>query len=188
MQVAHNVQVMPAPHSSHPDSPLLSLGMALLRVDYMISELRFKGNAYGANCSYGGGVLTLTTYADPHIKRTLDVFSALTNYVETAPWTDIEVTRGILSSAKGFIRPLRPEGVTETALSEYIIGRDYDMLNARYQTLRNATADDVRTALLNVLNDGFPQSSIGVLSSREKLDNANKELPTPLTIESVFEK
>ena len=48
MQVAHCTQIIPAPHPSHPDAPLLLLAMQLLRVDYMVSELRFKGNVWGA--------------------------------------------------------------------------------------------------------------------------------------------
>ena len=186
MQVAHNVQLLPAPHDSHSNAPLLMLAMAMLRVDYMISELRFKGNAYGANCSYMSDVIALTTYADPNIARTLDVFGGLTNYVENAPWTDTEVTRGVLSTAKAYVRPLRPESANKAALIEYLTGRDYDRLTRRYEVLRNATPEQVKGALLPVLKEGFKNAPIGVVSSKEKLEAANKELDEPLKIEPLL--
>lgn len=176
MQVAHCAQVMPAPHVSHPDAPLLALGMALLRVDYMISELRFKGNAYGASCAYGGNTLQLSTYADPHIRRTLDVFAALPEYVRTVPWTEVEVTRGILSTAKEFVRPVRPEDATGQALSDHVTGVTYDQVAARYETIRGATPDGIKRALLAVLEPGFAKAPVAVVSSREKLEAANREL------------
>ncbi len=55
IQVAHCAQVMPAPHFSHPDEPLLQLGAHIVGLDFFMSEIRFRGNAYGAFCSYDPG-------------------------------------------------------------------------------------------------------------------------------------
>ena len=52
IQIAHCAHVMPAPHYSHPDSTLLTIGAHLVRLDYILSEIRFKGNAYGAGFTY----------------------------------------------------------------------------------------------------------------------------------------
>jgi hypothetical protein len=188
MQVAHCAQVLPAPHSSHPDAPLLALGMAMLRVDYMISELRFKGNAYGASCAYASGAVTLSTYADPHIRRTLDVFAALPAYVRNVPWTEVEVMRGVLSSAKAFVRPIRPEDATYQALSDHVMGVTYAHVVRRYETLCGATAARVKAALLAVLEPGMANAPVAVVSSREKLESANRELgAAALTVKTLLE-
>lgn len=176
MQVAHCVQLLPARHSSDPASPLLSLAMALLRVDYMVSECRFKGNAYGAGCSYDGRSINLSTYADPHVKRTLDVFQGMTDYVRNVPWTDVEVTRGIISTAKSVIRPIRPEDATAAALTAWITGETHDVRRDRYRVLREATPEQLKTVLLDVLENGFKHAPVAVLSNREKLEKANAEL------------
>ena len=52
IQVAHCAQVIPAPHASHPDQTLLTLGAHIVRLDYIMNEIRFKGNAYGAWFTY----------------------------------------------------------------------------------------------------------------------------------------
>ncbi|MDT8391455.1 MAG: insulinase family protein [Lentisphaeria bacterium] len=176
MQVAHCAQILPARHSSDPESSLLSLAMAMLRVDYMVSECRFKGNAYGANCSYDGRSINLSTYADPHVKRTLDVFQGLVDYVRLVPWTDVEVTRGMISTAKSVIRPIRPEDATASALTAWITGETHAVRRERYRVLREATPGHLKAVLLDVLESGFQNAPVAVLSNRDKLEKANAEL------------
>lgn len=188
MQVAHCVQLLPALHISHPDAPLLSLAMAMLRIDYMVSELRFKGNAYGASCSYDGRTITLSTYADPHVKRTLEVFAAITDYVRSAPWTDVELTRGIISTAKNYVRPIRPEDATASALTSHITGETGEIREARYRTVLAATPEKLKEVVLRVLESGFARAPVGVLSNRQKLQEANGELgDAPLLISDLLE-
>ena len=51
IQIAHCTQMIPAPHYSHPDSELLTIGSHILENDYILPEIRFKGNAYGFHFS-----------------------------------------------------------------------------------------------------------------------------------------
>ena len=187
MQVAHCTQIIPAPHPSHPDAPLLLLAMQLLRVDYMISELRFKGNAYGASCSYSGPAIILSTYADPHVTRTLDVFAALPDYVRGAEWSEAEMRRAIISTAKGAVRPIRPESATHVALTRHRAGETPAFREERYARLLAATADDLRRALLDVFDAGMAKAPVAVVSSREMLEQANREMPDrPLAVRDIL--
>lgn len=191
MQVAHCSQILPAIPKTHPDAPIFALGCTMLAVDYAIAELRFKGNAYGASCSYQNNCLQLTTYADPHIKRTLDVFRTLPDFIRSAPWTDVEVTRGILNRAKHFIRPTSPEGASFTALDTYLAACTPEDTIARYNRLRSATPEEIKAVLLATVGreGAFDQAPIGIVSSREKLEKANAELgpDAALTLEPLFE-
>lgn len=187
MDVAHCAQVVPAVAPSHPDAPLIDVGMALLRVDYMVNELRFKGNAYGASCSFPGEVVTLSTYADPHIVRTLKVFAALPEYVRSAPWTETELLRAVISVAKNYVRPIRPEAATESALLRHVL-RATDALRAeRYRGMLEATPRSVKSALLSVFRDGFAAAPVAVVASRSRLLRANEKLENaPLEIEDLL--
>ena len=73
IQIAHCAHVMPAPHYSHPDSTLLIIGAHLIRLDYILSEIRFKGNAYGARFTYSpsDAMLCQSSFRDP-ARRTDD--------------------------------------------------------------------------------------------------------------------
>ena len=188
MQVAHCVQLVPAPPPSHPDIPLIMVGLGILRLDYMVSELRFKGNAYGANCGYtGNGLLSLSTYADPHITRTLGVYARLADYIRSAPWTQTEIDHGIINTAKNALAPIRPEDGTGTALSRHLAGQTPAFRETQYARLLAATPREVKRALLDVLDANFAKAPVCVLSSREKLEQANREMPDrPLAIEDIL--
>ena len=176
MQVAHCAQLVPALPSTHPDAPVFQLGASMLAVDWAIAELRFKGNAYGAKCAYRDGALLLTTYADPHVKRTLDVFRTLPDFVRNAPWTDVEVTRGILNRAKDFIRPVAPGDAAARALTDRLLGATPERIAARYDTMRSATPERLKDVLLPALDGAFEHAPVAIVSSREKLEKANAEL------------
>ena len=189
MQVAHCVQLVPAPHASHPDAPLLSLASALLRVDYMVHELRFKGNAYGAFCSYSDTAahLMLGSYADPHIVRTLNVFAGMPDYIRQADWTEVVLDRAVISTAKNDNRPIRPESATGQALGDYVVGRTREWREERYERMLSATPEEVRRTILDVLDANLKQGPICVASSREKLEAANREMPdAPLSVENIL--
>ena len=178
MQVAHCAQLLPGPAMSSPDAPVFGLGCSMLSVDFAIAELRFKGNAYGASCAFVSDGVLLSTYADPHVKRTLDVFRTLPAFIRDVPWTDVELTRGILKRAKNFIRPVTPAGAAAQALSERILGATDDIIRDRYEKMRSATPESLKRTLLSTLGDDglFDRAPVGVVSSREKLEKANAEL------------
>ncbi len=177
--VAHCAQIVQGLPAGDPDDILVFLGASMLSVEYAINELRFKGNAYGASTRYNipNGNFVLSTYADPHVKRTFDVFRALPAYVRDVPWTQTEVTRGILTCAKGFIRPVTPASAIGDALNDVLLKKTREAVTARYNALVSATPDALKAALLRVLTDeAFAAAPMGVVSSREKLEKENAEM------------
>jgi Zn-dependent M16 (insulinase) family peptidase len=178
MQVAFCAAVMPAPHYSEPESHLLSLGAHLLSHEYILSEIRLRGNAYGAWCRYDGlgADLALGSYRDPNIRRTLEVFAAAADYVRGAPWTQTDVERAIISRAKKDETPIRPGSATGTALWRHLIGLTPELREERHARLVAAREPDVRRVLLSCLEAGAARTNVCVVSSREKLEQANAEL------------
>ena len=61
---------------THPDSAALMVLSKLLRAEYLHREIREKGGAYGGLASFSAesGMLSLLSYRDPHLVRTLRVF------------------------------------------------------------------------------------------------------------------
>ncbi len=188
IQVAHCTQIVPAPHGGEPEAPLLGLAMSLLRVDYMVHELRFKGNAYGASCSYSGasGEIALGSYADPHIVRTLGVFAGLPDYIRGADWTETELTRAIISTLKQDHEPIRPDSATAHALAFHALGVTREWRERRYERILGATPGQVKDVVLSVLDQNLSRAPICVASNREKLEAANSKLGSDaLTIEDI---
>lgn len=188
IQIAHCAHVMPAPHYSHPDSTLLSIGAHILRLDYIMSEIRFKGNAYGAWFNYSplDGHLYQASYRDPHVARTLNVFAQTVDYVKQVEWTQTDIDRAIIATAKNGEKPIRPSQAASDALGQHLTGQTREMREERYAQLRQATPAEVKRALLELLEANRDKAAVCAVSSREKLEAANSELAQPLVIEDIL--
>ncbi|MEI8139144.1 MAG: insulinase family protein [bacterium] len=178
IQVAHCAQGMLAPKLDDPRSAALVIATHLTRFEYFLPEIRLKGNAYGGGISYNpvGGTLFMTSFRDPHITRTLDIFAKTPEFVKTAVWSQADIDRAIIGTAKGDEKPLRPSEVTSEALSRHLQGITPELREAFYAARLAVRPSLARSALLETLEAGFKSAPICVLSSREKLTEANKTL------------
>ena len=191
MHVAYCAQVMAAPHISQPEAVPLEVGAHIVNLDWILPEIRFKGNAYGAWFRYDalGGSVGLGSYRDPHITRTLDVFTRTRDYVAAAKWSATDIGRAVIAVAKRAFTPLRPSPATGLALQRHLAGITPAMREARHERLKATTAGEVQSALDQVLTTGFPHSALCVVSSREKLEQANRELGAgQLAIEEILQQ
>jgi hypothetical protein len=189
MNVAYCAMVMPAPRIWHPQAPILTVGARIVSFQHVLEEVRFKGTAYGGGCGYGGmlGLWEFHSYRDPWIWRTLDVYNATTDFVRKSNWSQTEVDRAIIGTAKEFERPIRPGEATGNALWRHLSGETPARREARHAAMLQATPAVVKRALLEVFEAGFPQASVCVVSSRQKLEQANSERPaTLLAIEDIL--
>ncbi|UQN05935.1 insulinase family protein [Deinococcus sp. QL22] len=99
--VAFNAIAYPTVPYTHPDSPALLVLSRLLRSEYMLKEIREKGGAYGGGAGFDtrGGVFSMTSYRDPHIARTYQVFRDARAFLDT-PLGERELTEAILTASK----------------------------------------------------------------------------------------
>ena len=177
MDASYCAMVMPAPHISEPDAAVLSVASRLLSLGYVLEEVRFKGTAYGGGCSYNsvGRTFSFHSYRDPWINQTLDVYRGAARYVKSADWTQADVDRAIIGTAKEGERPIRPGPATGTALWRYLMR---DTAERREQRHAAMLASDLR-GVKRVLEEQFSayerKSAICVVSSRERLEAANQQ-------------
>lgn len=178
VQVAHCARAMNAPRLTHPRSAALLIGAHMVRFDYFLSEIRLKGNAYGAGFSYNplAGILLMSSFRDPHVVRTLEIFNKTPDYIRATAWTQADIDRAIIGTAKGDEKPLRPGEVTGEALARHLQGVTPELRESFYEARLGVTPEAARAALLETLEAGLPASPLCVLSSREKLEDANKTL------------
>jgi len=181
LPVAYCVKLMQAPAPADPAAPLFGLGSYLSRFDYLLPEIRFKGNAYGGGATLDDamGVYYLYSYRDPRVFETLRVFDGLRDFVSAAAWSQTDVDRAIIGSAKSFDRPLRPADATSTALVLRLRGDTDALREQRYQTMLGATPAAVKRAFLDHLEFAEPLAAVCVVGDRAKIEEANRHLPGP---------
>ena len=185
--IAHCTQMMPAPHYAHPDSGLLTIGSYIIENDYMLPEIRFKGNAYGFRFIYNPyeSLIHQGSESDPHVARTLDVFARTVDYVKQTEWTQVDIDRAIIAKSSDYLNTIRPSQASTDAIWHYIKGQTHEVVEEKYAQLRRATPKEVKRALLQVLEENQDKASICVIASREKLEAENKKMDQPLVIEDI---
>ena len=188
IQVANCAHLIPAPHYSHQDSVLLTIGSHILSYDYIMNEIRLKGNAYGEVFEYNpfDAVLYQGSYFDPHIARSLNVFEQTIGYVKGVEWTQVDIDRAIIATATDYQKTVRPSQASTDALTHYLTGQTREMIEERYVQLRRATPKEVKRALLQTLEENKDKVSICVVASREKLEAENQKMTQPLNIENII--
>jgi presequence protease len=191
MNVAYCGMSMPTKHISDPDAPRLAVAARLLGLGYVLEEVRFKGTAYGGGCTYNGtgSAWTFHSYRDPWVNRTLDVYSGALQYVKSANWSQEDVDRAIIGTAKEGERPIRPPQATGTALWRYLTGDTPERREARHNTMLGITLADVKRVLVEQLERNEPRAAVCVVSSRQKLEEANSQRPEKtLEIRDILKK
>ena len=185
--IAHCTNIIPAPHFSHQDSVLLTIGSHIISNDYMMPEIRLKGNAYGFAFSYNPfeSLIYQGSQRDPHIARTLNVFANTVDYVKQTEWTQTDIDRAIISNSSGYLQSIRPNQASTRALSHYLEGQTNDIIEEKYAQLRLATPKEVQRALIEVLEENQDKAAICVIASREKLEEENQKMDQPLKIEDI---
>ncbi len=188
--IAHCTQMIPAPHYAHPDSGLLTIGSYILENDYMLPEIRFKGNAYGFRFIYNPyeSLIHQGSESDPHVARTLDVFAQTVDYVKQTEWTQTDIDRAIVAKSSDYLNTIRPSHASTDAIWHYVKGQTREVVEEKYAQLQRATPKEVKRALLQVLEENQDRASICVIASREKLETENQKMDstgTPLEIEDI---
>jgi len=190
IDVAHCAAVMPAPHIGDPRTVALALGTHIVGLDYVLPEVRFRGNAYGAGLRHHAfdGTLHLSSFRDPQIRRTLEVFERARDYVAGADWSRTDIERAVIAVAKRDLRPVRPASATNEALARHLIGATRDWRDERFVQLRSLDPATVRDTLRDVLEAGRERTAVCVVAGRDKLEQANRDMPgRPLDVSEILQ-
>jgi hypothetical protein len=178
MPVAYCAGIIPVPRTADPLAPLFAVGSRIVSYDYFLPEIRYKGNAYGGGAQYdpSSGTWTMTSFRDPRIVETLAIFDGTRSWVAGQQWSETDIHRAIIGCAKEEEKPIRPGEATRLGLARHLRGMT-DALRARqYEALIGATPLAVKQVVERVLAEGWDRSAICVVSSKEKLAEANKAL------------
>jgi Zn-dependent M16 (insulinase) family peptidase len=166
-----------APYA-HPDAAVLVVLAKLLRANFLHREIREKGGAYGGLAGFNadGGLMSLLSYRDPHLLRTLDVYRQAVEWACRGEFTDEMVREAILAAFGELDRPLSPGG---RGHREFLCRQQGLSMELR-QGLRDGILKVSRSSLVDVarryLLDGYDDSAVGILAGEELLETARVEL------------
>lgn len=129
-----------------------------LSYDYLWMNLRVKGGAYGCMSGFKrSGESYFVSYRDPHLKRTLEVYEGIPEYVRTFQADEREMTKYIIGTISGKDIPRTPKMQGSISKTAYFCGVDEAMVQKERDQILNAQAEDIHglaPIIEAVLSDG----------------------------------
>jgi Zn-dependent M16 (insulinase) family peptidase len=131
-----------------PYTGVLKAVKVFLSYDYLWNQVRVLGGAYGCFGDFGRlGTCFVVSYRDPHVKRTLDVYKAIAEYIENfedSAENEEKLTQYIISAIGDLDTPKTPRLKADYSYSCYMFGMTDELIQQERDELLGATPAAVR--------------------------------------------
>lgn len=147
----------------------------ILGYDYLWSNIRVKGGAYGCMCSFGKtGDSYLVSYRDPNLKKTVDVYEGTGDYLRSFDADEKEMTKYIIGAVSELDVPLTPSQKGSRSSSAYLTNLDVLEVQRERDEVLGCTAEDIRR-LAGYVDAIIEQEVVCVVGNGQAIEE-NKEL------------
>ena len=119
----------------------------------------------------------MLSYRDPHLERTLEVYTQALEWVESGAFGAQEIKEAVLSVFSSYDRPKAPSGRAAAEFACHLQGLTYSMRQQFRDNLLNVTHADLLRVARTYLNNPQSVQAISIISSEEKLRNSVQTLP-----------
>ena len=146
----------------------------LLNYDYLWNQVRVKGGAYGVGCRFNRereGYFT--SYRDPNLSATLEVYRHAAEYLEQYDAKEREVTKTIIGTISGIDTPLTPYMKGKRSLSAYLTNVTEEMMQKQRDQVLNCDIEDIRQTA-DVVREVIRDGVICVIGNEKKIAEEEK--------------
>lgn len=149
---------------------------------YLLEKIRVQGGAYGASSSYdrSTGIFAWTSYRDPNLLRTLDVYDGTGDFLRSVALDRLTVERSIIGTIGDIDGYQLPDAKGYTAMVRRLTDVTDEWRQRIREELLDATEADFR-AFADAADAARDHGAIAVVGSAEAIEAANKERPGLLT-------
>ncbi|MDR2706069.1 MAG: insulinase family protein [Planctomycetaceae bacterium] len=141
----------------------------ILRTGYLWNNIRVQGGAYGGGFSVDrSGVFSLWSYRDPHLKRTVDIYEGVADYLEKLELSDEELTKAIIATIGSLDKPLTPADKGNRVAGMQLSGLTQEDIQQERSEVLSTTVEDLRK-FATMFREGMKQNNICVFGNEEKL-------------------
>ena len=148
----------------------LQILKVILSYDYLWQNIRVKGGAYGCMSSFNRiGEGYLVSYRDPHLKRTMDVYEGVVDYLKNFTVSDRDMNKYIIGTISNLDQPMTPASKGDRSMNLYMNHVSAEMIRRERAQVLDATQEDIR-ALAGVVEAMLAADQICVIGSEEKIE------------------
>lgn len=119
---------------------------SILSSDYLHDRIRAKGGAYGCGINFSdNGNVIATSYRDPNLEQTLNVFDEMADYIDGLSLDDEDITRFVIGAISRLDAVLTAKGKGTFATANYISGITQEMIQNEREEILNVTLNDLKS-------------------------------------------
>ena len=146
----------------------------LMNYEYLWQKIRVEGGAYGCFGRFTySGIGIFSSYRDPHIKRTDDIYKSVSDYLSRVSISEDLFDKYIIGTFSKIDSPLNARQSGLRSLSAFLAGIDETIMQSHRDDILNAKLENIRQLSLEV-NNIIENSAVCVIGSKEKIEE-NKD-------------
>lgn len=117
----------------------------IMSYEYLWTQVRVKGGAYGCMCQFGKtGESYFVSYRDPNLEKTLEVYENAADFVEAFEADERTMTQYIIGAVSALDMPLTPAAKGAYSLAGYMTGLTFEKVQQERDELLAADAGTIR--------------------------------------------
>lgn len=169
--VQYNYLILPTKETGFAYGGKTDVMTAMVSDQLMIPVMRFQYSAYGASASMGKRNLIVSTYRDPNLATTYEVFGQLGGMIRSLELTQDDLDGYITSSFGALAMPMTAMNGGAAAVNDVLQGTDtFGETKERMHVMKEFTPEDVQTyaAMFDRLAEQGVKFCIGSAAEIEK--------------------
>ena len=148
----------------------LQILKVIMSYDYLWQNIRVKGGAYGCMSNFNRiGEGYFVSYRDPNLKRTLDVYDGVVDYLKNFTVSERDMTKYIIGTMSGIDQPMTPASKGERSMNLYMNKVSAEMIREERNQILDAEQDDIR-ALYKVAEAVLQADQMCVIGGEDKIE------------------
>lgn len=153
----------------------LQILKVILSYDYLWQNIRVKGGAYGCMSNFNRiGEGYMVSYRDPNLRRTMDVYEGVVEYLENFTVSDRDMNKYIIGTISNLDQPMTPAAKGDRSMNLYMNHVSEEMIRKERAEVLDAKQEDIR-ALAAVVKAMLAAEQICVIGGEDKIEE-NKEM------------
>ena len=150
----------------------LQILKVIMGYEYLWQNIRVKGGAYGCMSSFNRiGEGYFVSYRDPNLKRTMEVYEGVADYLRGFTVSDHDMNKYIIGTISNLDQPMTPSAKGDRSLNLYMNHVSADMIREERSQVLDATQDDIRS-LARVVEAMMKAEQICVIGSEDKIEES----------------
>ena len=146
----------------------------LMEYEYLWTNVRVKGGAYGCMCGFRrSGDCYFVSYRDPNLQKTIDVYENASAFVKNFEADESTMAQYIIGAVGEMDKPMNPAAKGLYSLSAYMCGLTDEMLKEEREQVLSADQDSIRK-LSGYIDAFMGEDCLCVVGNAQKIKEEEK--------------